>query len=105
MSGTVLLITAALRETPVFWRDTGGFPVLLREVVLLVFYPDTLLLAIGVLRSTWIVWRWRPDSRLAVGVWMACLFRWVLLLEVITIFAWNNLNNMFERSPLHRYAP
>jgi len=103
--GSVLLVAAALRETPLFWRNAGGFPVLLRELVLLLFYPGLMLLAIGVLWSTWTAWRWRPGSRLAVAVWMACLFQWLLLLVVIAIFAWNNLNNLLEGTPLHQHAP
>jgi hypothetical protein len=35
-----------LRETPVFWMNEGGYPVWLREVVLVAFYP---LMAINVL--------------------------------------------------------
>lgn len=99
-----MLISAVLRETPVFWRDTGGFPVLLREIVLLVFYPGVLLLAIGVLRSTWIAWRWRQDSRLPVGVSLALAMQWLLFLGIFLVFAWNNLGNLFKGAPLHQHS-
>ncbi len=104
MAGSVLLISAVLRETPEFWRNAGGFPVLLREVVSVVFYPGMVMFAIGVLSSTWIVLRWRQNSALPVGVWIAGAIQWLLLLVVIAVFAWNNLHNLLTGASLHQHS-
>jgi hypothetical protein len=105
LTGMLMLFAALLRETPAFWRNAGGFPLLLREVVLLLFYPGLLVLAIGVLLSTAIAWRWRQNSRLLPSVWLAGAVQWLLFLAVLLIFAWNNLVNLFESAPLHQHLP
>ena len=52
----MLLPAAILRETPEFWLNTGGYPVLLRECVYWLFYPALLVCLFG----------------LAVGAWQSC---------------------------------
>ena len=64
-----------------------------------------MLLAVGALRSTWIEWRWGEASRLPAGVWIGGAFQWLLLLVLVAVFAWNNLNNLLERWLLHPHSP
>lgn len=39
----VLVGFSVLRETPVFWRNEGGYPIWLRDFVLTTYYPILLL--------------------------------------------------------------
>lgn len=55
MTCAVLTLLAAwLRETPMFWRNAGGYPILLRDAVRVGFLP---LLAAHIGLSAWVWWR------------------------------------------------
>lgn len=97
-----LLATVIWKETPVFWRNEGGYPVWVRSVVLLGFYP-TLLAAIasvlfftaGCIREYRSTRRVAP-SHLAIGIGM-----WLLLAGVFVLLLANNLANLADGRPFH----
>jgi hypothetical protein len=80
-----------LRETPMFWRNAGGFPVLKHDIAWLLSYLGLMTMSGGFVVS----------SRLASGridraisrklLSLALLAQWSLLLAVLLITFWNNL--------------
>ena len=51
--GVLLLSAAILRETSLFWRNAGGYPVWLRDVIYILFYPGLFAYFIGL---AWLSW-------------------------------------------------
>lgn len=97
-----LFAMALLREEPLFWRNAGGYPVLLREVVFWSFYP---LLGIEVLLLGWLA-----TTLCRGGRAMGRTFRPVCLLTgveglvvaaAVVVAVENNLVNWVEGRPLH----
>ena len=54
VSAGVLLVFTLLRETLIFWQNAGGYPLLLRDLVLYGFYP-IILFCLGCIAMA--VWR------------------------------------------------
>ena len=99
-----LLAMAVLRETPQFWLNAGGYPVWLRALVQIFFYPGlgtSLLLTVG--GTTSVFQAWRAGRRVGTGVWMLWLAQVALLVAVLTIMSWNNVHNLFDDEPLHHH--
>lgn len=89
-----------LRESPMFWRNAGGYPVELREFVLETYYPVTgaLLLscAIGIVQAV----RGGLMRRITLVGWL------VLTLAVgfgLAFAGANNLVNLMDGRPLHNH--
>jgi formate hydrogenlyase subunit 3/multisubunit Na+/H+ antiporter MnhD subunit len=98
----LLLLAGWLRETPHFWRNAGGFPVLVRELVKYGFAPcfsvDVLLVgAAGV-----VIWRHRRAHRelARLGLLLAAL-QTLLLAGVMMVVTANNLDNLINGRPFH----
>lgn len=98
----VLAVGAWLKEDPLFWRNTGGSPIGLRELVGSAFYP-LLFLESGLL----ILFSWAAVRCVSLrcphqgpAVTGTALF-WGLWLVVILILVANNLENLFSGRPLH----
>ncbi len=105
LAGLLLLGSTLLRETPEFWRNSGGYPVLLRDVVFILHYPLFLGVMSGTLLGTLMTLRLLASRRsggLALLFLVAC--QWVLLLGVLVIMLWNNVDNVLHGRPLH-YHP
>lgn len=93
------IAATALKETPLFWRNAGGYPLSLRLALLEAYYPFTALLlgvcAIGFLR--WLRAPQRSRRRSSFG-WL------VVALALGAGIAWgvaNNVTNLIEGRPLH----
>jgi hypothetical protein len=103
--GMVLVVFAYYREQPIFWRYAGGYPIWLRELVLLTFYPLLILETSGLLlltRSLFSSWRGSVRSwTLHLSLISAC---WLLLVAVLGMAWANNLENLWEGRPVHLHV-
>ncbi len=92
------VIMTALRETPIFWHNSGGYPVGLRMFVLDFYQPITaVLLLAGVWRGLALL---RPNGSARRNIGLT-LILWTLLMLGIGLMAANNMINLIEGRPLH----
>lgn len=100
--GLALFWAAGLRETPPFWHNAGGFPVSLREWVLIAFYPLTFLCLLLAAATSWLALNTAVTGRglraVLLGITLA---QWILITAVVTVAVWNNLDNLINGRPLH----
>jgi hypothetical protein len=100
----LLLVAAVLKETNEFWLNAGGYPLLLREAVLWLFYPFGLVCLVGVasgtLASVKLVARRAPLGWL---LFVLCSFQTLLLLAVLVVVLWNNAANLWHGLPTHQH--
>jgi len=103
--GLATLCGAILRETPLFWKNSGGFPIWLRETVQVFFYPG---LALSLLLTAWVTMLLfksaQRGNRLGAGFWLSWLLQIALILGALTIMSWNNISNLMEDAPLHQHG-
>jgi len=103
--GVLLLSAAILRETALFWRNAGGYPVWLRDVIYILFYPGIVTYFIGLAWLSWMSVRLLSAGfRFGIYVFVVSLIQWVLLAVIVTIVVWNNVDNLMHGQPLH-YHP
>ena len=104
--GLVVLAGAALRETPLFWRNVGGFPTELRALVLAGFYPAYAIYFFWLLFGSVTAWRllcvFKRDGTVLL---LAYAGNWLLLVITTTVTVWNNVENLMQGLPLHYHAP
>jgi len=101
--GMLMVMTpfALLREDPMFWRNAGGWPVWLRELVHDTFYPllggelSLLLLISTMLLCSPALARWRKQA------WPVAGLMWLWTAVVIAVVAGNNIANLLAGRPLH----
>lgn len=104
--GLVVLIGAVLRETPLFWRQAGGYPVELRHLVLTLFYPALAGYFVWLAASSAVVLLLlRRGSRGAAACLLAITLNWLLLAGTMTVISWNNVENLLRGLPLHYHPP
>lgn len=103
-NGSLLLVMtpfALLREDPLFWRNAGGWPIWLRELVKDTFYPllagelAVLLLLSAMLLCSPALLRWRKQT------WPIAALMWLWTVAVIVVVAGNNIANVLAGRPLH----
>ena len=88
-----------LRESPLFWRNEGGYPLGLRNLVLDSYYPGSVVLVLGCLVAGALVLRRAQTlSRPAIVGWLLLAFGLGL---GIAGCAANNVSNLLEGRPLH----
>lgn len=101
----ILLPFVWLREDPSFWTYAGGYPVWLRQAVLVGFYP--LLLAQMSLLAflSWQMLR-RPlrHARLCCVEMLLVVLHWGVLAVVVLMMVANNLANLIDGRPLHDHS-
>ena len=103
--GLAMLVATTLKETPIFWRNAGGYPVELRALVLAAFYPAYFIYFFWLLFGTFMAWRLlRTFKRAGTVFLMACMANWMMLAVSTTIVIWNNVQNLLEGLPFH-YHP
>ena len=98
--GLAVLGGAMLRETPQFWKNTGGFPIWLRDAVFFLFYPGlalSLVLAAGI--TTQLFKSCQRGERMGAGIWLLWFFQIALILGALTIIGWDNISNLIEYAP------
>lgn len=103
-SGGLLVVMtpfALLREDPMFWRNAGGWPIWLRELVKDTFYPllagelGLLVLLSAMLLCSPAMMPWRKQA------WPVAALMWLWTLAVIVVVAGNNIANVLAGRPLH----
>ena len=98
----LLLPFVWLRETPYFWTNAGGYPLWLRDLVLIAYYP-LLMVYVGLL--SFLSWQliFRPSrcTRLFCVEALALLFLWLVVALVATLMLANNITNIIDGRPLH----
>lgn len=94
---------AWLKETPLFWRNAGGYPLWMRELVLEAFYPVLALhlLLLVLLSFSFLVqpsrgWLCCIESVLAVVLW-------TMMAATAAVVVTNNVANLLEGRPLHSH--
>jgi hypothetical protein len=101
----VLMFFAGLRELPVFWTDAGGWPVWLRGLVEVGFYPmffvELALLGLLSVFGVNLAGARHPSAGVSV---VLLWFAWLLLFTVVAVVAANNLENLISGRPLHWHA-
>ena len=100
----LLFIAAVLRETPDFWLNSGGYPVLLRGCVYWFFLPGAMICLLGVLCGVWVSLRLLRQN--GPGGWLGlamCALQILALTAMAAIVLANNLSNLFHGAPLHHH--
>ncbi len=103
--GGTALVFSCLRETHEFWLNAGGYPILLRDIVLVCYYPLMILnfcTLIG-LAFTLCAKPGIPRGFLKFQLFMMC-FGWTLWGASVAVSARNNVANFLEDRPLHDKA-
>ena len=104
--GLLLVGGALLRENPMFWRNAGGYPVFLREIIFSVFYPGLLGYFVGVVGISWIALRLLSAGFRSGGLLLFfSLVQGLLFATILIIILWNNVDNLFHGDPLHYHPP
>jgi len=104
--GLAVLAGAVLRETSLFWRNVGGYPVELRDLVLINFYPAYALYFFGLIFGSGVAWQLLRARRRRGGILLlVCMLNWLLFTAITTMVLWNNVENLLEGRPLHYHAP
>lgn len=101
-----LLWFSYLRETHSFWLNSGGYPILLRDVVLVSYYPLLAVSVTGVLGLTIAV---LLGPRMPLGfvcfAGLVIIGCWLLLIGSMTVSFTNNFENLWGGRPLHYKPP
>ena len=100
----LLLPFVWLRETQDFWTNAGGYPLWLRDLVLVAYYP---LFFVYLAWLSLLSWRWicRPSrdiKRFCVEAVLLALL-WAVVALVVTLMLANNLDNLMDGRPLHAH--
>ncbi|MEI7807613.1 MAG: hypothetical protein WCJ07_03905 [Verrucomicrobiota bacterium] len=102
--GLLVLISAALKETPLFWLNAGGYPEELRALLLVAFYPAYLVYFFWLTFVTFTSWRLIRDFKHAgTLLLLASGVNWLLLAVSTTIVIWNNIENLLQGLPFHSH--
>lgn len=104
--GVVLFCASFLRESELFWRSEGGWPIWLRNLVEMAFYPLFVVLLGSVTLSVgWIVIGAPTRSRLGLLVWCILGGQILLMIGIIAVVLFNNVANLFSGRPIHSHTP
>lgn len=98
----MLFEAAWLRETKQFWLNSGGYPVLLRDLVKFAFPPcfATDVVFVGVVGLAFLRHKSAHPRLANLGLFLAVL-QAILLGGVMSVIAANNLDNLINGRPLH----
>jgi len=106
MAGLLLFASTVLRETPEFWRNEGGYPVFLRNLVYFGDYPLLILVFSGTTAGTLLAWRLLGSHRgIAIGLLLLSALQWMLFVIILVVMLWNNVENLLNGRPLHYHSP
>jgi hypothetical protein len=95
----LLAVFAVMREQPLFWRNAGGWPIWLRDLVAVSFYPLLGLELLLLLLFSSACLRDRRTTQSSAIFTLPLL--WGLLFLVLAVLAANNLDNLLSGRPLH----
>lgn len=102
----VLLVFVLLREDPPFWRNAGGYPTWLRELVLYTFYPLLAVQFLALLSASVCQCCALPlDRAFRLGGLVFLLLLWLVFGIVLGLLLWNNVENLMNGRDLHYHPP
>ena len=82
----LLILAAVLRETPEFWLNFGGYPVLLRESVFWLFYPGMIVCGMLTVAGTAESWLLPPcEPRMGLIFLASCRLKLLALAAAVLI--------------------
>lgn len=97
-----IFIEALLKESPLFWRNAGGFSVAFRDWVLHTFYPSFFLLAGFLLFLTLNGARHFRFIKAHPFISISpLLLAWIVLAATGAVVVADNLQNIFHGQPVH----
>jgi len=105
--GLILIAATILKETPVFWRNEGGYPVFLRELLLDYYFPLLFLNFVWtILISTRLFHQKAVHQKIALcpTCSLLILMSWAIPLFNLGLLGANNCANLIEGRPLHSHA-
>lgn len=109
VGGVLLAVNSVftmLKETPSFWHNAGGYPVGLRDLVLVAYYPLLgLNLLIGVGVGALVASEYRVVGR---GAWWALAVGALMWATLVLNVGWlvaNNVENVLIGRELHYHPP
>ena len=97
----VLLWFSFLRENPQFWRNSGGYPIFLRDLVLVGFYPLLVVTVFGLAGLTAFCARIRMPSGFGCFESLVIFVCWGLVCGSLFVAFRNNVVNLWNDKPLH----
>ncbi|WP_309399639.1 hypothetical protein [Cerasicoccus maritimus] len=93
----------ALKETPEFWTNGGGYPIWLRETVLESYYPG--LIAVFLIQTlatiACIYTFFKHGSGAALLGLLGLAPPWLMFLVTVGVLIANNIWNLINNNPLH----
>jgi hypothetical protein len=100
----LLLPFVWLREAPHFWTNAGGYPLWLRDLVMVAFYP-LLFVYVGLLAVLSWLWIFRPSrfARLFCVEALVLALMWLVVVLVAMLMLANNISNILDGRPLHSH--
>jgi hypothetical protein len=102
--GCLLLWFSCLRENQDFWRNSGGYPVLLRDIVLIVYFPLLAFTLLALITLTLVLGAKVPMPQglgcLKTLILCAC---WALVAGSMVISFRNNIANLWSGRPIHEH--
>ena len=98
----LLLPFVWLRETPYFWTNAGGYPLWLRDLVQVAYYPLLFVYAGWLAFLSW-QWMFRPSrsAKLFCVEAMVLALMWMVVVLVAMLMLANNISNLIDGRPLH----
>jgi hypothetical protein len=101
----VLLWFSYLREMHSFWLNSGGYPIFLRDMVSLFYYPMLILSMMGVVGLTMgALMNLRIPIAFICFEGLVIIACWALIIGSMTVSFSNNFENLWKGRPLH-YKP
>jgi len=98
----LLLPFVWLRETPYFWTNAGGYPLWLRDLVQVAYYP---LLFVYAGWLAFLSWQWMfrpsPSAKLFCVEATVLALMWMVVVLVAMLMLANNISNLIDGRPLH----
>jgi hypothetical protein len=107
INGTLLAVLtpfAFLKEDPMFWRNAGGWPVWLRELVLTTFYPLLFSEFFALVALSALCLRHPVFARARRQLWPIAGTMWLWTGAVVLVVLGNNVSNLLEGRSLHWHA-
>jgi hypothetical protein len=102
VAGGVCLVFSFLRETADFWRHSGGYPLWLRDLVKIGYYPllvGDLCILMGL--TTVLCARLKQGRDFLIFKGVLFCAAWALFWAAIGISANNNVTNFWHNRPIH----
>lgn len=95
-----------MREDSLFWRNAGGYPVWLRDLVYALYFPSLFVYFAGVVGLSWFALRLLVGGHKSGAILLLLsLVQWVLLFVIVIITVWNNVDNLINGRPFHWHPP